>query len=212
MNVNDLNQRITVLEGLIKRLINGELSLRNLNLSPLTQDPINPPDDQAKTPQPTASSALRFYYYADADSDEKTKCFGSLDAGPLNGRIPALNLHGESGTHINIQSNGQISVQAGQSFIVNTQNINLEASRLNLDGEFSGKIRYTDPFIWRSGQPPLKMINQNAGFPVIIQISGDLSLGNAQVKTYINGQDGYWYLSGNSKKEMEVHAIVVGRV
>ncbi len=213
MTIDQLNQRIKLLEQLVGRLIDGKESLRQLSLNPLRNNPIDHPDAKASvSSQPTAPTALRFYY-TDAEIDKKAKCYGSLEAGPINGLTPAVHLRGESGSHINIQSSNQISVQAGNYFKVNAQTINFEATRLNLDGEISGKIRYTTPFVWRSGQPPLKMINQDVGFPVITQISGDLSSGLSQVKTYVDPQDGYWYLSGSSvKKNLEIHAIVVGRV
>ncbi|GJM33501.1 MAG: hypothetical protein DHS20C18_25020 [Saprospiraceae bacterium] len=208
MTIEDLNQRIKDLESLVCRLIEGKVELRNIDLQPYAScAQADFKDGSMPQPEPPA---LRFYY--SPDQNEQLKCYGSLEGGKFGAEQPALYLRGESGAHVTIQSNHHVSIHAAQYFTLNAKTINFEATQLNMDGEISARIRYTDPFVWRSGQPPLKMINQDAGFPVITQIKGEFSGTESQVKTYIDANDGYWYLFGTSKKKLEIHAIVVGRV
>ncbi len=53
---------------------------------------------------------------------------------------------------------------------------------------------------WKQGDPPLRLIRQEEGFCALTAVSGRFEGAGEQARVYI-GDDGYWYLGGQSNQE-----------
>jgi hypothetical protein len=53
---------------------------------------------------------------------------------------------------------------------------------------------------WRQGEPPVKIMRKDEGFCVLSMVTGHFQGGGEYVKVYV-GDDGYWYLGGDSHQE-----------
>jgi len=62
---------------------------------------------------------------------------------------------------------------------------------------------------WRQGEPPLRLIREDEGFCALSLVTGHFQGGGEVVKVYV-GDDGYWYLGGQSGQEgVAAQCIVV---
>jgi hypothetical protein len=53
---------------------------------------------------------------------------------------------------------------------------------------------------WRQGEPPVRLIRQEEGFCALTQVTGSFQGSGESVRVYV-GDDGYWYLGGDSHQE-----------
>jgi hypothetical protein len=53
---------------------------------------------------------------------------------------------------------------------------------------------------WSQGQPPVRLIRVEEGFCALTQVTGSFQGGGESVRVYV-GDDGYWYLGGDSQQE-----------
>lgn len=53
---------------------------------------------------------------------------------------------------------------------------------------------------WSQGQPPVRLIRAEEGFCALTQVTGSFQGGGEAVRVYV-GDDGYWYLGGDSHQE-----------
>jgi hypothetical protein len=67
----------------------------------------------------------------------------------------------------------------------------------------------TTEYNWRRGSAPVKMIHKDTGFCYLSGVKGGLNGGGEAARVYI-GDDGYWYLKGQTRAgTMELWAIAV---
>ena len=63
---------------------------------------------------------------------------------------------------------------------------------------------------WHHGEPPVRLIRQDEGFCALTLVTGHFQGGGEVVKVYI-GEDGYWYLGGQSGQEGVAAKCVIVR-
>ncbi len=62
---------------------------------------------------------------------------------------------------------------------------------------------------WHQGEPPVRLIRKEEGFCALSRVTGHFQGGGETVKVYI-GEDGYWYLGGESmQNDVAADCIVV---
>jgi hypothetical protein len=62
---------------------------------------------------------------------------------------------------------------------------------------------------WRQGEAPIRLIRKEEGFCALTLVTGSFQGGGEMVRVYI-GEDGYWYLGGESHQEgVAAECIVV---
>ncbi len=64
---------------------------------------------------------------------------------------------------------------------------------------------------WHQGEPPLRLIRKEDGFCALSLVTGHFQGGGEVVKVYV-GDDGYWYLGGDSQQEGVAAECIVVRV
>ena len=75
-----------------------------------------------------------------------------------------------------------------------------------LGGLTAGRV---ETHTWRQGEPPVRLIRQEEGFCALSLVTGHFQGGGEVVRLYV-GDDGYWYLGGQSGQEgVAAQCIVV---
>jgi len=63
--------------------------------------------------------------------------------------------------------------------------------------------------VWHQGEPPVRLIRKDEGFCALTMVTGSFQGAGESVKVYV-GDDGYWYLGGESQQEgVAAECIVV---
>lgn len=155
--------------------------------------------------------ALRFIHAKDGGDAHS---FGLIAGGDFGNGYEALRISGEGQARLDLISGSDLLLQAGDNLHVNAPNVRIEARRMSLDGELSARLCQSGPFEWRSGQPPVRLVHQSHGFPVLTELKGKFKSTSSGIRLYVSPEDGYWYLAGNSGEGAEIFARVVciGRV
>ncbi len=125
-------------------------------------------------------------------------------------RLKALEDQMNSLLHADGPFSENFTIQARKELLLHAPSLQIEAERVNIDGEVFAKLSYSKALTWVSGQDKLKLIHKNRGFPVIVSLKGAL----AEVRLFIDHSDNFWYLHGHSSgnKSLEVQVVCVGKV
>lgn len=142
------------------------------------------------------------------------RSYGMIEAGDFGNGDEVFRLKCGGQARLDLASNTGILFQAGRSLHMNAETIRVEARRMDLDGELSACLCQSGPFSWQSGQPPVRLVHQSHGIPVLTELKGKFKSSSSGIRMYIDPDDGYWYLAGESAREAEISAQVVciGRV
>ncbi len=74
----------------------------------------------------------------------------------------------------------------------------------------AGKAAPYETRTWRQGESPVRLIRKEEGFCALTQITGSFQGAGEMVHVYV-GNDGYWYLGGDSHQEGVAAECVVVR-
>ncbi|MCB0580620.1 MAG: hypothetical protein KDD10_15075 [Phaeodactylibacter sp.] len=142
------------------------------------------------------------------------RLFGKIEAGDFGKGYEAFRLSAAGQARFDLDSGGDMLLQAADTFKVNAPKVRIEAQRMDLDGELSANLCQSEPFSWRSGQPPARLVHQSQGIPVLTELKGKFKSSSSGIRIYIDPSDGYWYLDGDSSQGAEIFArvVCVGRV
>jgi hypothetical protein len=150
--------------------------------------------------------------------DKKTKGsthrLGELKTSTLSNQINKFSLCSGKNVSLELNASKQLSLFSDSSILLNAKNISIESESIDISGEMLAKIRYAGPFEWQSGQPKLRLIHKEDGFPVITRIKGNLREGMNEIHLFIESKDNHWYLDVRSKKSQKiiVQVICIGKV
>jgi hypothetical protein len=151
-----------------------------------------------------------------------------------------IGTRGENGAEVDIdlESTGQLNMSGnavnidGGSVSVSTDmtvdgamavggNVTL-ARNITVEGRIRGALPFSKTYVWEQDplsrsfdvpQPgPVKMIRSDQGFCMLSRVQGHFEGDQEWVRVYV-GDDGYWYLQGNSRQEgVRAEAYCVGDV
>lgn len=142
------------------------------------------------------------------------RSYGTVEAGDFGEGYRALRVKGANRARLDLISESDILMQAGNSIHLNARHVKVEAKRLDLDGELSARLCATEPFSWKSGQLPARLVHHSHGIPVLTELKGKFRNNSSGIRMYVDPEDGYWYLTGDSSKGADISAqvICIGRV
>ncbi|MCB0597941.1 MAG: hypothetical protein H6557_23360 [Lewinellaceae bacterium] len=198
MQKNDLETRLKMLEQQVRALtaaLGEELWEGQLQCTSHTTRP----------------PSLSFVHEKKGD---QPRSYGVIEAGDFGNGYEALRVSSGESARLDLISKSDVLLQADDTLHVNATDVRLEAQRVTLDGELSAPLCTTKPFSWRSGQPPVRLVHQSHGIPVLTELKGKFRNNSSGIRMYVDPEDGYWYLAGDSSKGAEIAArvICIGRV
>ena len=198
MHQNDVKARVKALEQQVAHLSKA-LGLTN------AEGKLQLSSKEAAPP------GLRFMHSREGDTPQ---VFGTIGAGDFGNGYHALRVKGVADTRLDLSSNSDVLLRAGETLNINTPIVKIESSRVDMDGELSARLCATGQFTWESGSPPVRLVHQSHGIPVLTELKGKFKNNSSGIKMYVDPEDGYWYLTGDSSKGAEIFArvICIGRV
>ena len=139
---------------------------------------------------------------------------GVIEAGDFGNGYEALRICTSGPTRLGLESDTDALLQAGGILHLNAPSIRIESRRVNLDGELAARLCSTEPFTWQSGQRPVRLVHQRHGIPVLTELKGKFKDNSCGIRMYVDPEDGYWYLTGDSREGAGLLArvICIGRV
>ncbi|MCO6491263.1 MAG: hypothetical protein J5I98_22795 [Phaeodactylibacter sp.] len=142
------------------------------------------------------------------------RSYGTIEAGDFGDGTEAFRLRSDGQSRLELSSGSDTLLQAAGCLHVNAPLVRLEARKMDLDGELSARLCQSGPFSWKSGQPPVRLVHQSHGIPVLTELKGKFRNSSSGIRLYVDPDDGYWYLAGDNSKEAEIFArvVCVGRV
>lgn len=142
------------------------------------------------------------------------RAYGTIEAGDFGNGDEAFRLKSGGQARLELSSGSDTLLQAAGSLHMNASTIRVEARKMDLDGELSARLCQSGPFSWQSGQPPVRLVHQSHGIPVLTALKGKFRNSSSGIELYVDPEDGYWYLTGNDSKGAEISArvVCVGRV
>lgn len=142
------------------------------------------------------------------------RLFGKIEAGDFGKGYEAFRLSAAGQARLDLDAGSDMLLQAADTLKLNAPNVRIEAQKMDLDGELSARLRQSGPFSWQSGQPPVRLVHQSQGIPVLAELKGKFKSSSSGIRMYVDPDDGYWYLAGDSSPGAEIFArvVCVGRV
>lgn len=139
---------------------------------------------------------------------------GTIEAGDFGNGYKAMRISSAGTARLDLVSGSDVFLQSGGTLHLHAPNVRIEAQRVGLDGELSARLCATEPFTWRSGQGPVRLVHHSHGIPVLTELKGKFRNNSSGIRMYVDPEDGFWYLAGDSSKGAELFARVVciGRV
>ena len=198
MHKNDVETRVKALErqvAILTRALNTEGRSGRLQLSSQQNQP----------------PSLGF---AHAREGQPPHLCGTVEAGDFGNGYQALRIRSSGQASLDLESPKDIRLMACNSLHLNAANVRIDAQRVRMDGELSARLSQTEAVSWQSGQLPVRLVHQSHGIPVLTELKGKFRNNSSGIKMYVDPEDGYWYLTGDSSKGADIFArvICIGRV